>query len=521
MQKLLTKSNVLSAISALGILGFYFLLYKVYIPRVSSFGCFDDCFNFMGGYFLAQGKSLYSQIFYNHAPGMAYLSLTVQSLTNPINLYDLVLKHRQFVLLFSLISNLILFLRFGYRILGFILIFELSKFYVFGDRFLAEALIVYPLIYLTGLGFEKIQKINLRKYDYVLAAIFSWFVIFMREPYVPLAVFLFVVIAVDKNLKKTKIFPIAILATLSIVTFAYHNFSELYFNLVTVNQTLLSESSFPENILKGFLYPVWILFPGENTLFHSVLIALSIPFLIMSALVLKNKQYKIISFVWVSLLFANLRPAPPGLSFFAAFHMNIWYGLFIFLSITMLSLIKNKTIRYGLIIFYFATFLVMFWPGKSFLYDKVDQNTDFITNYGIPLQVGDVISILADGNDTLFLDGYDDIIYWVSKRESTYPYSWYTSLMPGQEKYRVARLAMFENSPPDFYYGSCIENEVPQRILPEFIKDEYIRLEDLGKPSCLWIKKSKLLEITTGQWEKAGEKFYTLPIEDLRSRDEI
>src|SRR5579871_1635124 len=123
------------------------VLYKIYIPRINAFGCFDDCNNFMGGYFLLHGKRLFSEIFFNHAPGMAYISYLIQSLFHPRNLYELILRHRQFVILFGFFGNLFLLLRFGWKASGFIILYELSKFYLFGDRFLAEAIIVYPIVY--------------------------------------------------------------------------------------------------------------------------------------------------------------------------------------------------------------------------------------------------------------------------------------------------------------------------------------------------------------------------------------
>lgn len=513
MKSYLKRKNIFLVTSILGITAFYLLLYKIYIPRVSSFGCFDDCFNFMGGFFILQGKALYSEIFFNHAPGMAYLSAIVQNLTNPINLYDLILRHRQFMLLVSLLFNLILFLRYGYKMLGFILIFELSKFYVFGDRFLAEGIIVYPLIYLAGLGFEKIQKIKIKTYDYVLAAIFTWMVIFLREPYIPLTLFLFAVVMLDKNISKIKIYPLVVFISLSALTLITHNFSELFFNTIVVNMVFLSERPLYEILLKSFFYPFWIFLPGENTWLHWILIALCIPFLILTALRLKGRHYIIVGFVWTALFLSNLRPGSPGITFFAAFHMVVWYGLFIFFSLSLLNLKINRRLYYFLAGFYFLALILLTYPGRSYIYENVDPNTDLITNYGIPMQVGNVVALLADENDTLFLDGFDDIIYWVSKKDSDYAYSWYTSFMPEHQKYTDARTQMFQKNPPDFYYGTCLQSEVVARKLPEFVKNEYIRLNNSDKPSCLWVKKSKVPEITEAKWERAKQNFYSLPEE--------
>ena len=181
---------------------FYGVLYKIYIPRVNAFGCFDDCFNFMGGYFLLHGKRLFSEIFYNHNPLMAYVSFLVQYFSHPQSLYELVLRHRQFLLLFSFTISVLLTVRFRLKAFMFIIMYELTKFYLFGDRFLAEAFVIYPLVYLLGLAWDKFNKIKLNKTDYILAAIFSWFIIFAREPVVPAVLLLFGFIIYSKKWKK-------------------------------------------------------------------------------------------------------------------------------------------------------------------------------------------------------------------------------------------------------------------------------------------------------------------------------
>src|SRR3989344_1861502 len=136
----------------------YVILYKIYIPRVNAFGCFDDCFNYLGGYFIANGKHIYSNFFFNHQPIPAFLSYIIQTVTHPINIFDLVLRHRQALMLFGLLFNALLIIRFRLPAFLFVIIFELSKFYVFGDRFLAEGIIVYPIVYLTGVVLLKLSN---------------------------------------------------------------------------------------------------------------------------------------------------------------------------------------------------------------------------------------------------------------------------------------------------------------------------------------------------------------------------
>ena len=124
----LVKRNQINTLLLFGLVVLCIFLYKIYMPRVNAFGCFDDCDNFMGGYLLLQGKKLYSEIFFNHNPFMAYLSFIVQFVTHPQNLYELILRHRQFLLLFSFVFNVILFLRFGLPAFAFTIFYELTKF---------------------------------------------------------------------------------------------------------------------------------------------------------------------------------------------------------------------------------------------------------------------------------------------------------------------------------------------------------------------------------------------------------
>src|SRR3989344_858568 len=213
----------------------YVILYKIYMPRITAFGCFDDCFNYVGGYFIANGKVIYRDFFFNHQPIPAIISLFVQTITQQINIFELILRHRQFLLLFGFLFNALLVVRFRYIAIPFILILELSKFYVFGDRFLAEGIIVYPVVYLSGLALLKLSKRKLYTIDYTLSVLFTWFVIFSREPYIPLALLLFIIIFWGK-LDKTKKILLGIFVILTIGLLAYiGDLKEYYFNVVTFN----------------------------------------------------------------------------------------------------------------------------------------------------------------------------------------------------------------------------------------------------------------------------------------------
>ncbi len=514
----LVQPNLNLIVPLLLLIPLYAVLYKLYIPRVNAFGCFDDCNNFMGGYFLLVGKRIFSDFFFNHQPFAAYISYIIQLIAHPRNIYELVLRHRQFVLLFSLAANALLTLRFRLPAFIFVLIYELSKFYLFGDRFLAEGIIVYPLVYLSGLVLLKISNKKLFASDYFISAIAAWFVIFMREPYVPLALVLFAAILFDRKIKTTKIIAITTFCVMTISTLLSFNISEYFFNVVTVNYSAVLPSDittnmFGDRFLQAFLYPLYIFFYGKWNILRQLLVFLDLIFLANLFVLIKNKSYRSAIAIFIILGLANIRVVLPGSMFYETFHMLVWFALFIFLTAFLVfQNFKQKFLFYGSL-FILSVALFSFVLSKSYFpKENYNQQAQFLEFYGEDLQIGEVVRGLSKPGDTLFLDASDDLIYWQAKLPSSYKYTWYTSAMPGFSKYTDARLQMFKTNPPTFYkeFGSCPKKADvgPNYRLPDFVKDDYTRLYNLKKPSCLFVRKDKIQYITNAQWKKAFEFLY-------------
>src|SRR5689334_16123709 len=138
------RDRILFWLAALLVFAFFSLAtYRVY-GRIGAFGCGDECINYTAGHFLLQGKRLYSEIFFNRQPFMAYLSTWVQWIARPSTLYKLVLVHRICIALYSLTMGGLLIWRFRWAGLLFLTLYEGTKFYLYGYQFIAEALVVYP-----------------------------------------------------------------------------------------------------------------------------------------------------------------------------------------------------------------------------------------------------------------------------------------------------------------------------------------------------------------------------------------
>lgn len=143
--------NPLVLTSVLVLIPLFLIVLSYYLNRLGAFGCFDDCNNFMRGYFFLQGREMFSEIFSGHMPLMNYISAAVQKITSPTSIYHLLLYHTLFLFIVSVLASILIIIRFRWAGLLFVIFYESYNIYLFGDRFLAEGIIVYPLAYMAGL----------------------------------------------------------------------------------------------------------------------------------------------------------------------------------------------------------------------------------------------------------------------------------------------------------------------------------------------------------------------------------
>lgn len=462
---------------------FWIFLRSVYRDRIGAFGCFDDCFNIMGGFFLLQGKHLFSEIFFNHMPLMAHISAAIQHGTNPTSIYMLMYEHRMMLIYFFIVSDVLLVLRFGIVGFGFALLYESTKGFLFGERFLAESIIVYPLVYLFGLVMERKP---LRKIEILFITFLVWFVIFMREPYIPLVLWLFGSIIWHN---KKSIWAVFLLLVGTVITVMYYGAQNFIFNVFMVNTMTITKEVSLWTIV---FYPVLLFGGGVWNLIRQIEVVLVL------MLVTMRKRLLIICIV---LLLANLRSVSPGSAYYAAFHHIVWYGLLIFAAAQISSHKTLSKILFGVIIIFAIV------SPQSYLHERVDRQTEFVTNYNSYFVTGEVVRLLSDPGDTLFLDGQDDLIYWQAKQYSPYKFSWYTSLMPFFPVYTKAREEMFKSNPPTFYYGNCTNQGDPLKGRP-LEANLYIQLSPDGQSNCLFVRRDKISLITDSQWGSVAKYNY-------------
>lgn len=484
------------------VFGAVLFAYSQYIAlqRAGAFGCFDDCFNFGAGYFLLQGKILYKDIFFNHQPLMAYISAVIQGVSRPQTLYQLVFYHRLFIVGLSVASFLYFVLRYRWVGLGTLVLWESTKYYLFGNRFLAESVIVYPLLFLFFLLCLHITKKRVFLWEYAVSGVAFWFVVWSREPYIPLAAVLYAFFIITAPSLKMRLYSVVCAGVLSLATLCLFPFGDYYFNVVSVNAAtqVRADTVSPVLLLQAFFYPFLILAKFPQTVYQWVEYLLTLAFLASAAFIcIKQKRWKYVGTLFLFLGLANLRVVPVGRQFFDAFHEGPWFCLLAASTAFMISGFKKSLGKMILIAIFTSCCLLVFIHPDSYIFEKVNGKDEFTNNYTHYFVKGEVIRLLSRPGDTMYVEMWEDPIYFTAGLPSAYRFSWYTSVMPLFGVYTEAREDMFAKNPPTFYIGACRTGEADSFPLRRNIAMMYTQLLIREKPSCVYVKTNVIERMTS------------------------
>lgn len=502
---------------------FSLFLAKIYYNHAVGTSFVDEFNNIIAGYFTLNHRELYRDIFFNHQMLIVNISYVIQKVFHPESLYKLILYHRIFIICYSFIMGFLIVWRFRLIGLGFVFIYELTKFYLFGNLFLAEGIILYPLVYLAGLSWFALQNKKILPGDIVISAVFAWFIIFMREPYIPIALILYILILFKSTNKKTNFFSFFCFSLLSIIclfSVSLNNYFNqvVQFNALYVIPHETSENGSKETIfLKNVFYPIYILWNGKESFFRDIIIALDIFFLLfLSFLFVKYKQKVLAIFIFIALAASNTRFILPGIQFYGGYRILPWYGLFllfIFLLLSKLFTYEKKTAVIFTFLFLGIVSIMLLSP-TSYLWQKNDRVEEFTTNYGRYYTNGTAIKFLATKKDTLFIDGWDSLIFWAAGIESSYKYAFYYPGMKDSPLFEKEKRDMFNNNSPDFLYSNDFCKIDTKTLMRRYsYLADYIRFKKSDqqlRPACLFMKKTKLSQITAKQLEKIKQLGFAL-----------
>lgn len=492
---------------------------KLFFSSVASTSFVDSLNNYVAAYFMLKGRTLYSQIFFNHQMLMAYFSFILQALTQPKTLTQLILYHRIALLLFSIIMDIFLIKRFRFTGIGFVLFYEIIKYYFFGNFFLGEAVIPYLLVYQFGLVWEKIHGRQVSGNEIIINGLLTWCISFLREPFIPITLFLYIILLWKRPFNKAQYLSVGLFFIGTIIILITVPLNDYFFQLVTVNIQNNVTPDIQRNKLYGIgilnivFYPIFLFFGGIWNFFRFDLLGIDSIFLVLIGITIKKlRQLKAVLLILVTLALAAIRFTPPGNVLFGAFHLLPWIALLIFSIFLLLSEIYLKKelrqladgISFSLLIifcFLILTFRWFFTTGEN-IYQSFNRN------YGRYYANGKVIKILAKPNSTLFVDWWDSLVYWEAGLPSSYRYTFYYPVQIGIPQFDRERMKMFYTNPPDFYYTDCEDNPV---FLPGPVRYQYSQLLHNGRLGCVFVKRNLLTHITPKQMHDMTELGFSLP----------
>lgn len=477
------------------LLSLIFLLITGYFYKLQalSFRFVDEEDNFTFGKYLSRGEKLYDDLITNHQPLTHIYSSLVHKLAQPNTTYLLLVRHREAVILYSLVWSLILVYYFGFRALIFVVIYELTKIQLLGNLFLAESLAVYPLTFLSGFTFFRQPKF---KFELFFWGVSFGLSLFLLAPIWP-ALLLLLLIHIRQVQRELKYTLAGFLIPLILVLIHSSISGYLYYFYVNLTFTIPGYQHDPIwlSTLKGIFSPILAFedLPQTPTLWITRICSV-----ILSAVVLMSlraaKGRGSLFLLWLFLGFLNVRFVLPGTEGYSGFHLLPWYGSLIFLVCLLPMKGSFGLIRlWQMILLSLAILLSMHFSLTS-LFKKTDQLLSYNINYSTYTTIGEAVRIMKGEGDSLFVSSNAWLVYWQSDTNHLpklyVDYIWASGFPPLREKI----MQTLENSPPAFLYcENC-------RGLPiEKYLSKYQEVKLSGNPTKLYLLPEKLTQLSGQQ----------------------
>lgn len=442
---------ILATLLLLVITGFF------YSQKALSFRFVDEEDNFVFGKYLTRGEKIYDDLISNHQPMTYILSYAVQKSSSPNSVFQLVSNHRYALIAWAIFWSILLAYYFGFGVLIFSLIFELTKIYLLGNLFLAESLIVYPLLFIVGSILFLKEKLD--TFKLILWGICLGLSAFLLSPIWPLLATSLVLVLIKQKGQAFKSLGLisAGVAVPVVLTFIFSDFiGYFYYNIwANLSYTVPAYRHEPwiSTIVKSFFSPLISFLPAP---INPTLWAIRIFSLLLIINLLWKRNIKIGVIIFILLGLTNLRFINPGDEGYAGFHILPWYGLLIFIS-SLISVSNLETIKRKRIFILNVTALTVISVlslnfAKTGLFYKSDVMKDYYINYSTYISIGDTIKSIKQADNTLFVSPNSWLIYWQADINHLPKLYGYYAWMSGLPKLHQAILNSFETNPPTFFY---------------------------------------------------------------------
>lgn len=414
---------------------------------------------------LGAGKLIYRDYFSHHQPLPYIVSNLIQKISPRNDVLGLTVIHRAFVSFWSVAWWGVLIFFFGPVFFIPAFIFELMKIFFLGHFFLAESLVVFPLLWLSC---EVLLKRSISPY-------FSGFclslVVFLFAPLWPLALLYLVILARRTSLLKTIIGALPVFAlVLHHTPISDYLYQTIFINLRYYIPDALSTSKY--RFVNVFLGPLLALAnPIINTSLFVIKI-LSLGFLFGLVLLFVRGEYKKFFLAWLVLGMAGFHGSPALSMYYQDFHLLPWFALLILLTTLLLT---GKRSAWAVAAAALIAVLVLTWGRLSVLpeYSKYPGHLALVSLF---------LSANGDQETTLFVASPDTFLYRLSglspANEFVYYHPWY------ENPYVSKKIAKsFSTKPPTFLYYPPARSAVRQYLA------NYTSVCLENKPLYLYVRK--------------------------------
>lgn len=483
------------------ILLFIFLIItsKAYQYNALSFHFVDEEENFVLAKYLLQGEKLYSDLFATHQPIPYLLSAVTQEVTQPNSIFLLIKRHREVIILWSVIWSLLLIIRFGLWYLPVIIIYETSKIYLLGNLFLAETFTVYPLMYLVTLVIG--QKQPILKKELVWIGVSIGLIFFTLAPLWPLVFFIACLIYWRNRQLQTIIYQILGFLLVFFLIARYVSWLEYYYYPIYTNLKyfipIASSDPFLVNSIKALFTPLLAFlqidyFSQTQTIIRIV----SIIWVVILITLIKRKNYYLLVTTTIILTLANIRFVQPGLQYYQGFHLLPWYGLFIMVTVFFTHKLYNHLSTY------FRVLLLCFWVITVFvsskyalgsLFDKKDIKNELFINYSRQFDAGEAVRIMKGNGDNLFVAPDEWLVYWQADIKHAHALLDFYAWMYSVPYLNSSIHQIFKTSPPVFFY---VNN---RDVTLKKYYSKYIEIKKDGKGIGLFVLPYRLQALSQSQ----------------------
>lgn len=440
----------------------------------------DEQDNFVLGNMVTEGQKLYHGTFSHHQPASYFLSSLVQKVLKPDNILMLVKYHRIFVYGWSMGWWLLIIMCFGGWVLIPMVILETIKIIYLGNLFLAESLVLLPMIFL-GLWLIEEKKSSLGSALFLgMLTAFCGLTLAPIWPALTLIIVTFWLRWKDKRIIAMITGAIMIIgvAALKIDISGYFN------DAIYVNQkyyvAIASTLPWYKTIFCSVLTPILYLINQNKALEILILKIIIVMFLITESIYYRKDKAKTVLAFGI-LLLLNLRNFELDKTHYDGFHLLIWVGWLITVTFWLVNKLKIKWLWLLTIFPIIGSIMTI----NEQIREKNNLADDFEIYYSRIFNISKAVEVSKSANDKLLSMPDEVLVYWKTETKTAGEYIFFYKWMEKVPIMRQKQLASF-SSFPEYLVVKSFENLNVSNYLTKYKNFTY-----RGKKSEFYIRKDK------------------------------